>query len=39
MLFRAFAAGGGTDLLGRIVGRRLSEGLGRQVVISRRQNP
>src|SRR6185369_6846226 len=28
-----FAAGGGTDLLGRIVGRRLSEVLGQQVVI------
>jgi tripartite-type tricarboxylate transporter receptor subunit TctC len=39
MLFRAFAAGGGTDVPGRIVGRRLSEVLGRQVVISRRQSP
>jgi tripartite-type tricarboxylate transporter receptor subunit TctC len=28
-----FAAGGGTDLLGRIVGRRLSEVLGQQVII------
>jgi tripartite-type tricarboxylate transporter receptor subunit TctC len=28
-----FAAGGGTDVLGRIVGRRLSEVLGQQVVI------
>jgi tripartite-type tricarboxylate transporter receptor subunit TctC len=28
-----FAAGGGTDVLGRIVGRRLSETLGQQVVI------
>ena len=28
-----FAAGGGTDVLGRIVGRRLSEVLGRQVII------
>jgi tripartite-type tricarboxylate transporter receptor subunit TctC len=28
-----FAAGGGTDVLGRIVGRRLSEILGQQVVI------
>jgi tripartite-type tricarboxylate transporter receptor subunit TctC len=28
-----FAAGGGTDLLGRIVGRRLSEILGQQVII------
>src|SRR5215471_16790657 len=28
-----FAAGGGTDLLGRIVGKRLSEVLGQQVII------
>src|SRR5499433_648155 len=28
-----FAAGGGTDVLGRIVGRRLSEVLGQQVII------
>src|SRR5437870_3364659 len=28
-----FAAGGGTDVLGRIIGRRLSEVLGQQVVI------
>jgi tripartite-type tricarboxylate transporter receptor subunit TctC len=28
-----FAAGGGTDVLGRIIGRRLSETLGQQVVI------
>ena len=28
-----FAAGGGTDVLGRIVGRRLSETLGQQVMI------
>src|SRR5207248_7696346 len=28
-----FAAGGGTDVLGRIVGRRLSELLGQQVII------
>src|SRR5712672_2787360 len=28
-----FAAGGGTDVLGRIVGRKLSEVLGQQVVI------
>jgi tripartite-type tricarboxylate transporter receptor subunit TctC len=28
-----FAAGGGTDVLGRIVGRRLSETLGQQVII------
>ena len=28
-----FAAGGGTDVLGRIVGRRLSEILGQQVII------
>jgi tripartite-type tricarboxylate transporter receptor subunit TctC len=28
-----FAAGGGTDVLGRIVGRRLSEILGQQVIV------
>jgi len=28
-----FAPGGGTDVLGRIVGRRLSEVLGQQVII------
>src|SRR5262245_47571391 len=28
-----FAAGGGTDVLGRILGRRLSEILGQQVII------
>src|SRR5437868_8688211 len=28
-----FAAGGGTDVMGRIVGRRLSEVLGQQVII------
>src|SRR5881394_1634060 len=28
-----FAAGGGTDVLGRIIGRKLSEVLGQQVVI------
>ena len=28
-----FAAGGGTDVMGRIVGRRLSEALGQQVII------
>jgi tripartite-type tricarboxylate transporter receptor subunit TctC len=28
-----FAAGGGTDVLGRIIGRRLSETLGQQVII------
>lgn len=28
-----FAAGGGTDVLGRIIGRRLSEILGQQVII------
>jgi tripartite-type tricarboxylate transporter receptor subunit TctC len=28
-----FAPGGGTDVLGRIVGRRLSETLGQQVII------
>src|SRR5262245_40979210 len=28
-----FAAGGGTDVLGRIIGKRLSETLGQQVVI------
>src|SRR5262245_40915981 len=28
-----FAAGGGTDVLGRIIGRRLSELLGQQVIV------
>ncbi|MGA7487382.1 MAG: tripartite tricarboxylate transporter substrate-binding protein [Xanthobacteraceae bacterium] len=28
-----FAAGGGTDVMGRIIGRRLSEVLGQQVII------
>jgi len=28
-----FAAGGGTDLLGRIVGRRMSEILGQPVIV------
>ena len=32
-LMVGFAAGGGTDVLGRIIGRKLSEVLGQQVVI------